>query len=222
MKKAIDLKKVVLASLFCAIAYIVTFVFRFHVMFLTFDLKDTIIAIGSLILGPFYGVMIALVVALIEMLTVSGTGFYGFIMNFLASAVFSFIVGIIYKHKRTFTGALISVITAACSVVAVMILANIFITPFYMGTTTKEVINLIPKLLLPFNICKYVINGSMVLILYKPFTTGLKRIGFIEKTGGNTFSFKSLIVFIICAILIVVSVTFILLELNGTFEFFKR
>lgn len=222
MTKKIDIKKVILAGLFCAIAYILTFVFRFHVAFLTFDFKDTIIAIASLILGPIYGVAISLVVAFIEMITVSGTGFYGFIMNFAASAVFSLVIGLIYKYKRTFFGALAAVATAFFAVVCCMILLNLFVTPYYMGTNIKEVIAIIPTLLLPFNICKYVINGCAILILYKPFTKLLKKAKLMVPSGETKMvSAKSTITFIVCIILIVLAVTYIMLQLNGAFEFFK-
>ena len=78
-------------ALLCALAYICEFVFRIKVSFLTFDAKDAIIAIGALAFGPVSGVAMSLVVALLELVTVSETGFYGFLMNFLSSAVFSVI-----------------------------------------------------------------------------------------------------------------------------------
>ena len=77
-----DTKRLVGMAMFAALAYAVTFVFRIPVMFLTFDAKDAIIIISSLIYGPLAGVFISLTVALLELITISGTGVYGFIMNF--------------------------------------------------------------------------------------------------------------------------------------------
>ena len=65
MSNKIFVKRLVVSALFSVIAYLVTFVFRFNVMFLTFDLKDAIIAILSFLFGPVYGVLSALVVALL-------------------------------------------------------------------------------------------------------------------------------------------------------------
>ena len=80
--KSIDTKALVGIAMFAALAYGVTFVFRIPVMFLTFDAKDTLITIASLIYGPVSGIVLSLLVALIELITISGTGVYGFIMNF--------------------------------------------------------------------------------------------------------------------------------------------
>ena len=95
----LDTKKLVGMAMFAALAYSVTFVFRIPVMFLTFDAKDAIIIIASLIYGPVSGIIISLTVALIELITISGTGVYGFIMNFASSAVFSAVAALVYKYK---------------------------------------------------------------------------------------------------------------------------
>ena len=91
-------RKTVAAALFAALAYLVMFVFRIQVAgFLTFDLKDAVMMIGALFLGPVAGVSIAATVALLEMISVSSTGFYGFLMNFLASASFILPAAILYR-----------------------------------------------------------------------------------------------------------------------------
>lgn len=71
--------RLVLAAVFSAIAYLCMLVFPIKVSFLTLDIKDSVIAIGALYLGPAAGILISAVVALVEMVTVSQTGFYGFL-----------------------------------------------------------------------------------------------------------------------------------------------
>ena len=61
-----------------------------------------------------------------------------------------------------------------------MVLANIFVTPYYMGVPTEMVIGLMPTLFVPFNFVKSTLNGAVVLLLYKPFSTVLKRTRLIE------------------------------------------
>ena len=77
MKKSnintIDTKKLVGISMFAALAYAVTFVFRIPVMFLTFDAKDAIITIASLMYGPVPGIAISFTVAFLELITISGS-----------------------------------------------------------------------------------------------------------------------------------------------------
>ena len=57
-------------AVFCALAYACQFVFRIHVSFLTFDAKDAIMAVGAMIFGPVWGVVMALVVSLLEFLCI--------------------------------------------------------------------------------------------------------------------------------------------------------
>ena len=91
--KSIDrsaaIKRMVIAAVFTAIAYVCVCVFRIKVSFLTFDIKDSVITVCAMIFGPLTGFGISLAVAFIEMITISDTQFYGFIMNVLSSAAFS-------------------------------------------------------------------------------------------------------------------------------------
>ena len=110
-----------------------------------------------------------------ELITVGDTGFYGFIMNFLSSAVFSTVCALIYKYKKNIVGAVIGLLSASLSMTAVMILFNLFIVPLYTpGVTTEAVITMIPTLFLPFNLTKGLLNASLVLVLYKPVSNALK------------------------------------------------
>ena len=220
--KKMNLKKLTVASMLTAVAFLCTFVFRFKVMFLTFDLKDAVISIISLLYGPFYGVASAGIVAFFEMISMSDTGVYGMIMNFLSSGTFALTCGMIYKYKRTFGGAIIAAVSSVVTVTTVMLLANIFITPYYMGQPQAVVISLIPSLLLPFNLIKSVINAAIVLIIYKPVTDALKRVGLIpkgDKTGS--FSFKSILLIVISVVVIILAVLFLMLVMGGSFEFIR-
>ncbi len=223
MYKKQDLRKITVTALFCALAFLMTFLFRFKVSFLTFDFKDAVISVVSLLYGPIYGITSAAVVAFLEFLSVSDTGLYGLIMNFLSSGFFALTCGFIYKFKRSFSGAIIGVLASVITVTAVMMLANILITPIYMGVPRNDVIALIPTLLLPFNLCKSIINASSLLIIYKPITTALKRGGLILSQNNAKFSFnkKSAVLIIVSLTVFVLAVCFIIFKMGGSFSFFK-
>ncbi len=214
------IKAIAVTGMITAAAFLITFVFRFKLSFLTFDFKDAFIALASLMYGPFYGVASAGIVAFLEFISVSDTGLYGLIMNFLSSGTFSLVCGLIYKYKRTFSGAIISLVLAAVSVNIVMITANIFITPFYMGAPRSAVISMILPLLLPFNIAKTVINASSTLLLYKPVTSGLKRLNILEKGQSKISTFRSVILAVVSVLIIVLTVLFLTLKLGGAFQIF--
>ena len=217
-----NVKKISVTALFCAIAFLMTFVFRFKVGFLTFDLKDAVISVISLLYGPIYGVASAGVVAVLELLSVSDTGLYGLIMNFISSATFAIACGSVYKFKRSFSGAIIAVVVSVISVTAVMMVANIFITPYYMGVEKAEVIALIPTMLFPFNLCKSIVNAASLLIIYKPITNSLKKTGLVSANKTSyKFSKKSVSLFVVSVAVLALAVCFIIFKMGGSFTFLK-
>ena len=211
------LLRMVVVAVFCALAYACQFVFRIHVSFLTFDAKDAVMAIGAMIFGPVWGVVMSLLVALLEFLTLSGTGVYGFIMNFASSAAFTTLCAGVYKHKRTMMGAVLGLSAAVLGTTALMMLLNLIVTPLYMtGGSVEAVVELIPTLLLPFNLTKSLMNAGLVLVLYKPVSVALKKAR-VLKGGPNTFTFdkKTLAVLIAGLAIIAACVTVFLVVLHG-------
>ena len=202
--KKINVKKMTVIAVLCAMAYICTFLLHFKFQFLTFDFKDAIIAISALIYGPVAGLLTSFIVAFLEFITVSDTGVYGLIMNFLSSAAFSVTAGLVYKYKRTFYGAIFAVVSAVFAVIAVMLLANIFITPFYMGATADAVINLIPTMLLPFNAVKSVMNAALTLLIYKPITQAFFKLTLTEKKAYNSGNGLRTIILMVSALVVAV------------------
>ncbi len=183
-EKTKRLQKLTAAAMLCAVAYVLTYV-KLPVMFLSLEIKDAIIVLCTLLFGPLYGLAIAVIVPLLEFLTHSTTGAYGLIMNLLSSITFSLVTGLIYKYKRSFYGAIAALLSGVFAVTAVMMAANLLITPYYMGVDVKAVVALIPKVLLPFNLVKAILNGAIVLLLYKPLSQILKRLGFLPRREGS-------------------------------------
>ena len=96
-------KKVTLLGMLAAIAYAVIFVCHFLIPpvagFLTLDVKDTIIAIAGFIFGPLSAALVGVVVAAVEMVTISATGPIGLVMNILSSCCFACVAALIYKAQ---------------------------------------------------------------------------------------------------------------------------
>lgn len=182
-KNSQKVKKITIIALFCAMSFIVSVIFPIKVMFLTLDFKDTISTICGMFFGPAAGLFCAVVVPFIEF-TYSDTGVYGLIMNLLSSITFVGLSSLIYKYKKTLWGAIAGLATAACATVAVMLVANLFITPYYMGVTQDAVIELIPKVIFPFNLVKSILNASIAMLIYKPISKVLKRMG-VAKTFSS-------------------------------------
>ncbi len=222
-KDRFGIRKMVLLSVFTAMAYAVTFAFRIDVSFLTFDAKDAIVCIASMIFGPLSGIIVSLLIATIEQLTVGDTGFWGWLMDFASTATFSAVAGYIYSKRRNILGVAISLTSAVVSTVTIMILCNLFITPIYMKVEIGQVITLIPTLLLPFNIAKSVLNAGLVLALYKPLVTALRAAKLLPSSNSVTvngrvksiWSVRSLLFLLIAVILICASILYMIFGLNG-------
>ena len=208
-----DTRRMVGIAMFVALAYAVTFVFRIPVMFLTFDAKDAVIIIASLIYGPVSGIVISFLVAFVEFITVSGTGVYGLIMNFASSAVFSSAAALIYKYKRSATGAIIAFYSASIAMISVMLILNMLVTPYYMGVSRADVIALLPKLILPFNTAKALMNSAFAMILYKPITLAMRRARLLGGEAKMKLNRSSAAIYIAALITLAASVAlFIMLK----------
>ena len=202
------------AGIFAALAYISTFVIYITVAgFLTYDVKDALITVCSMIIGPVYAVAISLIVSFIELITISGTGFWGFLMNFASSACFSFTASVIYKYKRSFNGAIIGLYASVLATTAVMMVLNILVTPIYMEVPRKVVFDLLPTLLLPFNFAKALMNAAITMLIYKPVSTAMKRAKLINGKMDTKFNKQSVAMLIIGALTLAVAITvFVILK----------
>lgn len=188
-KSKFNTEKMTGIAIFAALAFVVSLVVRFPVQFLTFDAKDAVITIASFVYGPMAGVIISFLVALIEMITISSTGWYGFLMNFASSAAFSLTASLIYNKKRNLNGAIIALYSAIGATVGVMLLLNLWITPLYLQytgapITSADMVKMLPTLLLPFNFAKALMNSAIVMLIYKPTVTALKRLNIVKTQGG--------------------------------------
>ena len=71
-------KKLTTIGMLCTLAYIAVVVGRIPlVLFLKYDPKDVIIVIGGLIFGPLTSFAVTLIVSIVQMFTISGTGILG-------------------------------------------------------------------------------------------------------------------------------------------------
>ena len=176
-RSKMDTKTMVSLATLTAVAYIVMLLSKLmpSVMFLDFDFKDVVICIGGFPFVPLAAAMISIVVAFIEMITISHTGGWGFLMNMLATASFCCTASFVYKKKHTKGGAVLGLSLGVACLVVVMLLWNYLVTPIYMGYPRETVAAMLPTLFLPFNLVKGGLNMALILLLYKPVVTALRK-----------------------------------------------
>lgn len=217
-KKRMDTKKLTVLAMFVALGYLCLFVFRFKVQFLSLEIKDVFITVSGFIFGPLTAVGVAFAEALLEMVTLSDTGIYGAVMNFVGSAAFAGTASLVYKYRKSLYGAFFGLLCGIAVMTGVMIFMNILITPLYMKTSRETVYALIPSLLLPFNLIKGFLNSALTCLLYKPLSEALKGIGMLPKTDSFRFDKRSALVLAISVIVVAAASAALIIFMQGSVE----
>ncbi len=207
----VNAKKLTIIAMFSAIAYIIMVFLRIPiVLFLKYEPKDIIIAIGGFLLGPLASLAISFVVSFVEMISVSDTGIIGFVMNLLSSCTFACTAAVIYRKKRTFKGAVFGLLIGSLLTVITMLLWNYFITPIYMGYPREEVAKMLLPAFLPFNLIKTILNSGITILLYKPVVTALRKAKLLPESESENKKTNFIGVLLVALFLLITSVLMIL------------
>ncbi len=211
----VNVKKLVLLAMLAAISFTIAAVVRIPVvLFLKYEPKDVVITIGAFLFGPMSALIVSVVVSFLEMITISTTGPIGFVMNVLSTCSFCCMAAWIYKKKRTMGGAILGLTLGSLLMIAAMILWNWLITPLYMNKPRNEIQALLIPAFLPFNALKAGLNSALVLGLYKPVVTALRKIHLVAPRDEHPAASK-LGVYLLSGILLITCVILVLV-FNGT------
>lgn len=213
--KKFNARKISILAMLSAISFIMVLVGQLIpnvAGFLSYDPKDAMVVIAGFIYGPLASVIISVIVSFIEMISISGTGIYGMIMNIFSTCSFAVPAALIYKKMRTMKGAVLGLATGVAFMAGCMVLWNYIITPFYMKVDRSVVAGMLLTTFLPFNLVKGGINMGLTMLLYKPLITALRKTRLLPESNGNGSSRKSVqIGFTVAGVFVLV--TFILLFL---------
>ena len=109
--------------------------------FVELDFSELPALLAAFSLGPVSGVVVCLVKNVIKGLLFSGTGGVGEMCNFLLGICFVIPAGLIYRYKRTRSGALIGALAGAVIMALCSIPVNYFISyPVYTKFLPMDVI----------------------------------------------------------------------------------
>lgn len=211
-----DTKTITSLAMLTAVAYAVMLLSKLLPSvngFLDFDFKDVVICISGFVYGPVAAALVATVVALIEMFTISHTGIIGCIMNVIATVAFCCTASFVYKKVHTKKGAVIGLTLGTAALVVVMLLWNYLVTPLYQGVPREVVTAMLPTVFFPFNLAKGGLNMAATLLLYKPIVTALRKARLVPEssaasagkqsnTGFLLFSFALLATFVTLALVL--------------------
>lgn len=119
--------------------------------FIQFDFSDLPALIASFSMGPLSGVAVALIKNVLH-LTMTSTGGVGELANFLLSATFVGIAGVVYRLNKKRAGALVGSLAGALCMSLVSVPINLFITypVYYAVFAPKAVVLSAYQAILPF------------------------------------------------------------------------
>ncbi len=144
------------------------------VSFLEYDPADVPILLGTFAMGPVCGLILTVIVSVIQGLTVSAaSSWYGIVMHIVATGSYVIVAGLIYKHHRTLKGALAALVCGTLTMTAVMIPANLLLTPVYLqmvGVPAAAALPTVKGLLgwiILFNLVKAGLNSILTALIYK-------------------------------------------------------
>ena len=180
------LRRLCVMALLCAMAFAAVAIIRIPVVaFLKYEPKDVLLVIGGFLFGPLAGGLMATVVALIELVTVSDTGPIGCVMNILSSCLFVCTAAVIYRRHRNLSGAIIGLICGALAATVGMLLWNYLVTPLYMELPRQAVAEMLLPLFLPFNLFKTALNSVLALLVYKSVVKALRASRLLPPTEAT-------------------------------------
>ena len=215
----LDTKQLVTLAMLSAIAYAVMYLSKALPSvngFLDFDFKDVIICVGGFIYGPLAAALMSILVAFIELVTISSPGLWGFLMNCLATCAFCCTACYVYKKRHTQRGAVLGLALGVVCLVVVMLLWNFLITPIYTGYPREVVTAMLLPVFLPFNLAKGGMNMAVTLLLYKPIVTTLRRANLAPPSHSSAQDKKLNVGFLLFSAALLATFITLALVLTGT------
>lgn len=137
------------------------------VSFLEYDPADIPILIGAMAYGPVSGLVLTVVAAVIQGTFISTTGPWGILMHIIATGMMTLVASTVYKYRHTKGGAALGLLLGTLARGLVMVPANHFITPIWMGAPVEVVDSLMLSGILPFNLLVGAINSVVTFMVYK-------------------------------------------------------
>ncbi|MBC7218478.1 MAG: ECF transporter S component [Candidatus Caldatribacterium sp.] len=171
-------KYFIYAGAFAALSLVLDLFVHFPLIpsasFLLYRPGDIPLLMVSFKFGPGVALGAAAIVAVLFALITGQGGPWGMLMYFLACGTFIGISGWVYRRNRTRQGAFLGLLVGLFVMTGVMVLANLVVTPIYLGVPRSVVLGMILPVIVPFNLLKGAINAVVTLLVYKKVSAFLE------------------------------------------------
>ena len=140
--------------------------------FLEYDPADVPILISTFLFGPWWGLLMTVVVSIIQGITVSvSSGIIGIIMHIAATGGF-----VIYKRGKSLKRAIIALVVGVVIQTVLMAGMNLVFTPIFMKTPLDVVLKMMIPTIIPFNLIKAGVNAFVTFFIYKFVSKAVNKI----------------------------------------------
>ena len=180
------IKKMTVMAMLAALSMVLVYAIHVPLIpvvpFLEYDPADIPILIAAMAYGPVSGLVLTVVVSIIQGMFISTTGPWGILMHVIATGTLVLVAGGIYRLRHTRAGAVLGLVFGTLAMGLVMVPANHFITPVWMGAPTEVVDSLMLVGILPFNLLKGVLNSVIYFVAGRPLSRVMAR---HSQSGGS-------------------------------------
>lgn len=136
------IKKMTVMAMLAALSMVLVYAIHVPLIpvvpFLEYDPADIPILIAAMAYGPVSGLVLTVVVSIIQGMFISTTGPWGILMHVIATGTLVLVAGGIYRLRHTRAGAVLGLVFGTLAMGLVMVPANHFITPVWMGAPTRS------------------------------------------------------------------------------------
>ncbi|MDR0858453.1 MAG: ECF transporter S component [Oscillospiraceae bacterium] len=158
----------IMTAIAVAFSFIPSFPIIPVVSFIRYEFSDLPILISLFAFGTPWGLGIAVISIFINFLIGGAeSGPYGMIMHMLAIGAYVLAAGLIYRSNKSRKSAIIGMLVGVIAMTAIMIPANLIITPLFMKVPVAAVEDLLIPGIIPVNLIKGLITAVLTFIVYK-------------------------------------------------------
>ena len=167
------LRAILFAGILAALGFVLMRFTEFPLIpsaaFLKTDLGDLPVLLGTIFLGPWYGIGMVFTKDLLYLLSGGGGGgILGAFINFIAVGTLAFVLGLFTQKAKNYISITIGFITGTITMTALMFFVNMWAVPTFWspGITHKALMTYLYTVNLPFNLLKGALDTTFTLLLY--------------------------------------------------------
>lgn len=175
---SLDYRRLATMAVLIALSVVMLLVFRMYpfpaVPFLVYEPADVALLVAGFALGPGSGMLATAIVCAIQAPLHPEGGWFGAVMHLISSGALVGVASVVYARNKTRRGAYLGLAAGAVAMVAVMIAANLVLTPVFYNLPVSAVTSVMGWII-AFNVLKAGANAIITALVYKPISMLIRR-----------------------------------------------